>query len=99
MPAFAEFLDHLLVERWDIIWLSAGYQSVIHHDFLVHPFCSRVAKVDPDRRPGSHGLASNQTRADEHLRPVTNGRDRFAFAKEMTRKFKRIVIRTQRIRI
>src|SRR6266480_495133 len=99
MPAFTEFLDHLLVERWNIIRLTTGHQSVVHHDFLVDPFCSRIAEVDPDSRPRSHSLASNQTRADEHLRSVTNGCYRFALAKEMPRKFERFVTRTQCIRI
>jgi hypothetical protein len=38
MPAFTEFLNHLFVERGDIIWLTAGDQSVVHHDFLVDSF-------------------------------------------------------------
>src|SRR5436190_55985 len=59
MPAFTEFLDHLFIERGNVIWLAAGYQPVVHHDFLVDPFCSRVAEVDPDSRPRSHSLASN----------------------------------------
>src|SRR5438874_5150999 len=99
MPASTEFLDHLLVESWNIIWLAAGHQPSVHHDFLVDPFCSRVAEVGPDSRPGCHGLAPDQTRADKHLWSVTNGRHRFAFAEEMARKFERFVTRTQRIRI
>src|SRR6266487_5606270 len=31
MRAFTEFLDHLLVERRNIIRLTARHQSVVHH--------------------------------------------------------------------
>src|SRR5947199_2591605 len=99
MSAFGEFLDHLLVKRWNVILLATSYESIIHHDFLVDPICSGVAHVRLDRRRGGHGSAADQARADQDLRSMTNGRYWFAFVEEVTRKLERILIRPQRIRI
>jgi hypothetical protein len=37
MFPFAEFVDHLLVERRNIVGLAAGNEPIVHHHFLVHP--------------------------------------------------------------
>ena len=92
MPAFGEFLDHLLVKRWNVIWLPTVDESIIHHDFPVDPICSGVAHVRLNCGRRGHGSAADQTRADEHLRSMADGRHRFSLAEEMTRKFKRIRI-------
>src|SRR5436190_19292261 len=98
MSAFGEFLDHLLVKRWNVIRLATGHESIIHHDFLVDPICSGVAHIRSDRQPGGHGSAADQARADQDLRSMTNSRYWFAFVEEVTRKLERILIRPQRIR-
>src|SRR5439155_26274661 len=100
LPAFGEFLDHLLVKRWNVIWPPTADESIIHRDFPVDPICSGVAHVRLNcGGPRGHGSVADQTRADEHLRSMANGRHRFSLAEEMTRKFKRILICSQRIRI
>src|SRR6266403_3901270 len=99
VPAFPEFLDHLLVERRNIIGLAACDQAVVHDDFFIHPTRSSVAHIGLNRWPRSHLSPANEVGADQYLRPVTNCCDRFAFAEEMARKFERVFVRTQRLRI
>src|SRR6266849_1094911 len=88
-PAFAEFLDHLLVERRNIIGFAACDQAIIHDDFFIHPTRSSVTHIGLNRRPRSYLSSANEIRANQHLRPVTNCGHRFAFAEEMARKFER----------
>ena len=42
---FAEFFDHFLVERRNIIGLAAGNESVVHHHFFVHPIATGIFHV------------------------------------------------------
>lgn len=51
VPAFAEFLDHLFVERGNIVWLAARYEAVVDDDFLIDPFRTGVAHIGLDGRP------------------------------------------------
>ena len=42
---FAEFFDHLLVERRNIVGLAAGYESVIHYHFFIHPIATGILHI------------------------------------------------------
>jgi hypothetical protein len=42
---FAEFFDHFLVERRNIVGLATGNESVIHHHFLVHPIATGIFHI------------------------------------------------------
>jgi hypothetical protein len=48
---FAEFFDHLLVERWNIVGLAAGNEAVVHHHFLVHPIATGIFHIVLDVLP------------------------------------------------
>ena len=52
--SYLKFGDHFSIEHRKITRLSAGYNSVVIHYFLVHPIGSGVADVGFQRRPGSH---------------------------------------------
>src|SRR2546428_4971810 len=86
MPAFAEFFDHLFLERWNIVRLAARNQAVIDNDLFIHPISASVFHIGLDRRPGSERSAAYYASIDQHPWPVTNRCDRFAFAKEMARE-------------
>ena len=45
MFPFAEFFDHLLVERRNIIGLAAANESVVHHRFFVYPIATGIFHI------------------------------------------------------
>src|SRR5437660_5127547 len=57
-----EFLDHLLVERRNVVRLAARDDSVVDDDFLVDPVSARVANVRLERRPRRDGAAARDSR-------------------------------------
>jgi len=74
---FVEFLDHFSIERRDVVRFAARHQSVIDHDFFVHPFSAGVltsvfiAGQEVSVRPRTHaGIDQDPWR-------MTNCRDRF----------------------
>ncbi|MEY2543073.1 MAG: hypothetical protein QOE81_534, partial [Verrucomicrobiota bacterium] len=51
VPAFRKFLDHLAIERRDVVGFAAGHETIVDHHFLVHPIASGIFHVGLDRRP------------------------------------------------
>jgi len=47
----AELLDHLLVERRDVVRLATRDDAVVDDDLLVDPLAAGVADVGLQRRP------------------------------------------------
>jgi hypothetical protein len=41
----AEQLDHLAVERWNVVGLATGHEVPIDHNFLVDPFRAGIPKI------------------------------------------------------
>ena len=74
MASFAEFFDHLGIERRKIRRLAAGYQAVVHDDFTVHPFRSCVALIGLQAWSTCDGLASNRTDFNQRPGSMADGR-------------------------
>lgn len=52
LPAgLAEQLDHLPIERQDIVGLAAGDEPLVDHCFLINPLSAGVAQIGLQRRP------------------------------------------------
>src|SRR5260370_5443156 len=64
VPAFAELLDHLLVERRNIIGLAA----CDHEGFFIHPTRSSVTHIGLNHPPPNYLSSPNEIRANQHLR-------------------------------
>jgi hypothetical protein len=43
--------DHLAVESWNVVGLSAGDEMSIAHDFAVHPVSARIFEIGFQRGP------------------------------------------------
>src|SRR5437763_16792680 len=56
--ALPELLDHLSVERRDIVGLAARDEPVVHDDLLVDPVGAGVAQIGLEGRPRRHFTAS-----------------------------------------
>ena len=51
VASLRELLDHLFVERRNVVGLAAGNEAVINNHFLIDPISTRIAHVDLDRGP------------------------------------------------
>jgi len=45
VDAFAELLDHLPVERWNVVRFAARHQPLVGHHLAVYPIGAGVAQV------------------------------------------------------
>src|SRR4051812_13041255 len=99
MLAFAEFLNHLFVERRNIVRFAAGHESVIHYYLLIDPIASGIFHIRLNRRPGSQLSSADDSGIDQNPWSMTNGRDWFAFLEEVPGEFQRFRRRSKLIRI
>jgi hypothetical protein len=58
VAAFADLLDLLRRERWDVVRLAARDQTLVYDDLLVDPVGACVADVGLQRRPGGDGATT-----------------------------------------
>ena len=45
LACLTEQLEHLPIERWDIVGLAARHEIVIDHDLPIHPLRAGIAKI------------------------------------------------------
>src|SRR5207249_3692484 len=97
--AFAELLDHFLVERREISGLPTCDQPVVRHHLLVHPFRSGILQVCLNRRIGGHSPTGNDSCIDKSPRTMTNRRDRFALIEERANELQSVFVASKLIGI
>src|SRR5215213_2870101 len=79
----AELLDHLVVERRDVVGLATRDEPVVDDDLLVDPVAARVADVRLQRRPRRQLPVAHDARLDEDPRRVTDRSHGFARGEEL----------------
>src|SRR5215469_14701272 len=85
-PALAvsgcEQLEHLPVERWNIIRLAAGDHVAVTHGLLIDPIGARVFQVCYKRRPGRHAATARRAGFQDGPWAVADRRDRLSGVEE-----------------
>src|SRR5919206_2941117 len=82
--ALGELLDHLRVERRDVVRLAARDEALVDVDLLVHPVAAGVADVGLDARPRRERPVAHDTRLDEGPGAVADRGHRLALLEEVT---------------
>ena len=89
----------LAVKRWQIVRCAAGNQLIfINHDFLIVKFRARIFNINNDRFNCGQFAPPNHIGADQQLRTVTDGENRFAAIHKITGESDKTVVATQIIR-
>src|SRR2546423_2664105 len=84
--SLGELLDHLLVERRDVVRLAAGHEPVVDDDLLVDPAAAGVPDVGLQARPRRHLAVADAVRLDQHPRAVADHRDGLPLVEEVARE-------------
>src|ERR1700722_17272600 len=97
--AFRELLDYPAIKRGYIVWLSAGYQTVVRDHFAILPAAAGVADIRLQGWPGRQLSSPDQVRFHQHPRPVANRRNELAGFGEPLHKLHRPYNGTQLVGI
>lgn len=99
MLPFGEFLNDLLAECWQIVWLATGDESIVRVNFNVDPRAAGVANVRLQARPRGQRSTANHIGLDEHPWTMTDCPDRFPGVEEGMHECDGILVRAQMIRV
>ncbi len=95
VAALAELLDHLLVERRDVVRLAARDDAVVDDDLLVDPVAAGVVDVGLEGRPGGERAAAHRAGLDEHPRAVADHGERLLRLDELADEVDRVLVAAQ----
>src|SRR5690606_17136402 len=84
---FLNFLNQFGIECGQIVRGSAGYKTLIHHNFFIHPICAGINQIVFNRAERSKLSAIHNSRGNQGLWAVANCRNRFLLFKEILYKF------------
>src|SRR5699024_12447946 len=72
--AFGRFLNELGVEGLQIPWVAGGGQTIVDHNFFVHPVSTSVLQVNGDLVDTGDSPAFDDTCVDQQPWAVADGR-------------------------
>src|SRR5262245_17096493 len=84
MAALFDLLDDLRTERFQITWIAAGDDAVIHDHGTVQPLAASVHHIGPDGVVRRHLSTAQRIDFYQQPRRVTHRRDHLAGIDEFT---------------
>ena len=97
VPALADLLDELRVERGKVVWSAAGDKALIHDHLLIHPGGARIAQIRCQAGVTGEGAAVDDTGLDEDPGAVADHADRLVLVEEGAREGDRRLVESQGI--
>src|SRR5690606_41218004 len=95
VPAFGDLLDELRGDGRRVGGLAARDQTLVDDDLLVEPLAAGVLDVGPEARVRGELATLDDTRLDQHPRPVADRRDRLARLEERAHEPHDVVVQAQ----
>src|SRR5215208_3552270 len=95
--ALGELLDDLGAERRQVVGVTAGDETLVDDDLLVHPGAARVADVGLKSRPRGYGPAPDHVCLDDGPRAVADHTDRLARLEEATHETHGVLVHPQEV--
>src|SRR6056297_1889798 len=92
-----QLLEQGVAEGIQVVGFAAGDETVVRHEFLVHPAATGIADVGLQAGPGRQLAPVYDRRLHQHPRPVADGRDGLAEAEELTGELHGVLVQAQRI--
>src|SRR5665648_20252 len=97
VAAFLHLFDDLGAEGFEIVWIAAGDQALIHDDRLVDPFGAGIFHIRRHGVIGRHRPALGDAGFHQHPRRMADGRDRLFAVEKVAHERDRVLVGTQQI--